>query len=46
VKPRTPVIAAPGGGGAAPVKGDEGPDLTKKGAVASDFAKFLEQRGE
>jgi len=45
-RPRSPVIASPGGGGAAPVKPDDKLDVMKHGAVASDFKTFMENRGE
>jgi hypothetical protein len=45
-QPKAPVIAAPGGGGPAPVTPDNGPDLNKRGAVKKDFENFLATRSE
>ena len=43
-KPATPVIATPGGGGAAPMTPDQQVDLNKPGAVKKDFENFLASR--
>jgi hypothetical protein len=43
-KTKTPVIAAPGGGGSAPVQPDDKLDITKRGAVSGDFKKFMADR--